>query len=89
MIYPEGDRALQRAAKNPQHIFFKRFGEAMPKKDWNDPGTKQGVYMIGPDAEYLEGGGAISGDPGRVRRRLKLAAVITGRIATCRCPSIA
>lgn len=72
-IYPEGAGNLERAKGNPQHEFFKRFGQSMPEADWNDPGTKQGVYMIGPDAEYLEGGGAISGDPENVRERLERA----------------
>lgn len=45
----------------------------MPSGDWNHPGTKQGVYMMGPNGEYLEGGGAISGDAADVRRRLKTA----------------
>ncbi len=72
-LYPEGEWALNRVKDEPQHVFFKKFGEAMPEADWNDPGTKQGVYMIGPDAEYLEGGGAISGSPEKVRRRLEKA----------------
>lgn len=45
----------------------------MPKDDWRHPGTKQGVYMIGPQGEYLEGGGAISGSPEKVRERLQRA----------------
>ena len=72
-IFPEGQWALNRAAGQPAHEFFKSFGEQMPDADWNDPGTKQGVYMIGPNAEYLEGGGAISGNPTDVRRRMKTA----------------
>ena len=72
-IYPEGAGNLERIQGDPAHEFFKRFGQAMPKEDWNDPGTKQGIYMIGPDAEYLEGGGAISGGLDEVRRRLRIA----------------
>lgn len=72
-LYPEGEWALNRVKDEPAHRFFKRFGEAMPEGDWNHPGTKQGVYMIGPNAEYLEGGGAISGDAPQVRERLKRA----------------
>jgi hypothetical protein len=72
-IYPEGAGNLARAKGKPAHEFFKKFGQAMPKKDWNDPGTKQGVYMIGPNAEYLEGGGAISGNMDAVRKRLRNA----------------
>ncbi len=45
----------------------------MPKDDWRDPGTKQGVYMIGPNSEYLEGGGAISGNAKEVEKRLRRA----------------
>ncbi len=26
-----------------------------PKEVWNEPGTKQGIYMMGPDSEYLAG----------------------------------
>lgn len=70
-IYPEGTRNIERLAGNPAHEFFKRFGESMPKEDWNHPGTKQGIYMIGPDAEYLEGSGAISGGIEPMRARLK------------------
>lgn len=72
-LFPEGKWALDRVKDEPQHVFFKQFGEAMPDEDWNDPGTKQGIYMIGPNAEYLEGGGAISGSPQKVRRRLEKA----------------
>lgn len=45
----------------------------MPKEDWNEPGTKQGVYMIGPDAEYLEGAHAVSGDAAKLKERLRRA----------------
>lgn len=72
-IYPEGSANLERLAGDAAHEFFKRFGQSMPKNDWNDPGTKQGIYMIGPDAEYLEGSGAISGGLDQVRKRLRLA----------------
>ena len=72
-LYPEGEANLRRAAGRPAHEFFKSYGERMPAEDWNDPGTKQGVYMIGPDAEYLEGGHAISGNAEDVRRRLRTA----------------
>ena len=58
---------------DPAHLFFKEFGEALPPDDWNHPGTKQGVYMIGPNAEALEGGGAISGDAAQVVERLERA----------------
>lgn len=45
----------------------------MPEGDWNDPGTKQGIYMIGPDGEYLEGAHAASGSASRLVERLQLA----------------
>lgn len=44
----------------------------MPKGDWN-AGTKQGIYMIGPGAEYLEGRFAASSEPEDIRRRLARA----------------
>ena len=52
-IFPEGEGNLTRIAGDPAHEFFKRYGEGMPRGDWNDPGTKQGIYMIGPDAGHL------------------------------------
>lgn len=73
MLYPEDQYNLERVKDRPDHQFFKRFGESMPKGDWNHPGTKQGIYMIGPDAEYLEGRFAASGDPADIRARLKRA----------------
>lgn len=54
MLYPEDAGNLNRVRNNPDHIFFKRFGEQVPKPEWNHPGTKQGIYFMGPDAEYLE-----------------------------------
>jgi hypothetical protein len=44
----------------------------MPPGAWN-AGTKQGIYMMGPDAEYLEGRFAASGEPNDVRARLTRA----------------
>lgn len=72
-LYPENRRHLARVEGQPQHRFFRRYGEAMPKGDWNERGTKQGVYMIGPDAEYLEGKAAASGKPADIRQRLERA----------------
>jgi len=69
-LYPENSQHLAQAAKRQDHLFFKRFGEAMPKGDWNHPGTKQGIYMMGPNAEYLEGRFAASGEPADIRARL-------------------
>ncbi len=54
MLYPEDAGNLNRVRNNPDHVFFKRFGEQVPKPEWNHPGTKQGIYFMGPDAEYLE-----------------------------------
>lgn len=70
MLYPEDAGNLARVKDDPAHLLFKRFGESMPPGDWHHPGTKQGIYMMGPDGEYLEGAFAASGDPGNVRQRL-------------------
>ncbi|MCW5938252.1 MAG: hypothetical protein KF884_08130 [Fimbriimonadaceae bacterium] len=72
-LYPEHPDHLKRAAEREDHRFFRRFGEAMPPAHWNEEGTKQGIYMIGPDAEYLEGRFAASGDPADIRARLRRA----------------
>ncbi|MCW5937112.1 MAG: hypothetical protein KIT11_07395 [Fimbriimonadaceae bacterium] len=73
MLYPEDSGNLARVQNDPAHLFFKKFGESMPKGDWNHPGTKQGVYMIGPNAEYLEGRFAASSDPADMQARLRRA----------------
>ncbi|MCB9831807.1 MAG: hypothetical protein H6807_04965 [Planctomycetes bacterium] len=72
-LYPENPLALEQRKNDPRHRFFKRYGDAVPAKDWNHPGTKQGVYMIGPDAEYLDGGHGISGNAAVVKERLQKA----------------
>ena len=72
-LYPENPQHLARAASREDHLFFKRFGDSMPKGDWNHPGTKQGIYMMGPNAEYLEGRFAASSDPADIRARLSRA----------------
>lgn len=64
---------MQRIANDPTHRFFRKYGESMPEGDWNHPGTKQGIYMIGPDAEYLEGRFAAGGDREDMRKRLRRA----------------
>tara|TARA_R110002096_G_scaffold38595_1_gene106439 strand:+ start:476 stop:1366 length:891 start_codon:yes stop_codon:yes gene_type:complete len=73
MLYPEHEGNLQRVKDRPQHQFFKRYGEAMPAGDWHHPGTKQGLYMIGPNGEYLEGKFAASGLPDDIGERLERA----------------
>ena len=73
MLYPEDAGNLARVKDDPAHLLFKRFGESMPPGDWHHPGTKQGIYMMGPDGEYLEGAFAASGDPGSLRQRLERA----------------
>lgn len=73
MLYPEDRWNLDRVKDRPEHQFFKRYGEAMPKGDWNHPGTKQGLYMIGPDGEYLEGKFAASGLPDDIEKRMERA----------------
>lgn len=54
VLYPENPQHLRAAANRPDHVFFKKYGQQVPKNEWNDPGTKQGIYMIGPNSEYLE-----------------------------------
>lgn len=74
MLYPEDPGNLERVKNNPEHVFFKRFGAQVPKPQWNHPGTKQGIYMMGPDAEYLEARFASSDARdilGRMRRALE------------------
>lgn len=73
MLYPEGAEHLKRVQGTPAHQFFKRYGEAMPDGDWNHGGTKQGLYMIGPDGEYLEGKFAASGVPDDIKKRMERA----------------
>ena len=45
----------------------------MPPGAWNQRGSKQGIYMMGPNSEYLEGRFAASGEPGDIRARLERA----------------
>ncbi|MFT4513859.1 MAG: hypothetical protein ACI91B_002565 [Planctomycetota bacterium] len=73
MLYPEDEWNLKRVQGTPVHKFFKRYGEAMPGGDWNRSGTKQGLYMIGPDGEYLEGKFAANGFPDDIKKRMKRA----------------
>ncbi|MCU0865373.1 MAG: hypothetical protein MUC36_16440 [Planctomycetes bacterium] len=73
MLYPEDPGNLARVADNAEHRFFKRYGESMPAGFWNHPGTKQGIYMIGPDGEYLEGKAAANGEPRDIEARLQRA----------------
>ena len=72
-LYPENPQHLERAKGRPDHEFFKRYGESMPPGAWHHPGTKQGIYMMGPDAEYLEGRFAASGEPRDIAARLTRA----------------
>jgi len=71
-LYPENPQHLQQAASRADHRFFRKFGEQMPPGAWNK-GTKQGIYMMGPDSEYLEGRFAASGEPDDIRQRLTRA----------------
>ncbi len=71
-LYPENPQHRQQALSRPDHVFFKRFGESVPPRMWN-PGTKQGIYMMGPDAEYLEARFAASDDPNDIRQRMMRA----------------
>lgn len=72
-LFPEDAASLQRRAADPLHQLFRRFGEAMPPGDWRREGTKQGIYLMGPDGEYLEGLATASGDPADLRRRFERA----------------
>ncbi|MDF1800469.1 MAG: hypothetical protein P1V81_14930 [Planctomycetota bacterium] len=72
-LYPESEWALSRLQDDPGHLLFKRFGESVPPEDWNEGGTKQGIYMMGPNGEYLEGLHAASGSADRMVRRLERA----------------
>ena len=72
-LYPENPSHLERAKGRADHEFFKKYGEAMPPGAWNHPGTKQGIYMMGPNAEYLEGRFAAGGDPADIIARLNRA----------------
>ncbi|MEZ6016550.1 MAG: hypothetical protein R3F49_15645 [Planctomycetota bacterium] len=45
----------------------------MPAGEWNTKGTKQGIYMFGPDGEYLEGAHAASGSAAKLAERLARA----------------
>jgi hypothetical protein len=72
-LYPENPQHLERAKSRPEHVFFAKYGEQVPAGDWNPRGTKQGIYMIGPQSEYLEGRFAASGEPEDIKRRLRRA----------------
>jgi hypothetical protein len=72
-LYPEHQGNLDRVKDDPAHRFFKRFGESMPDADWPESGTRQGIYMMGPDGEYLEGQFAVSGPAKEVLRRMERA----------------
>ena len=73
LLYPEDAGNLARVADNAEHRLFKRYGESMPAGAWNHPGTKQGIYMMGPDGEYLEGKAAANGEPRDIEARLRRA----------------
>lgn len=73
LLYPEDQWSMQRVKDTPGHQLFRRFGEQVPKQDWNHPGTKQGIYMMGPQGEYLGAKFAGSGDPRDIARRMRAA----------------
>jgi hypothetical protein len=60
-IYPEWPGSRQRLANDPTHVYFKNYGAQVPKDQWNERGTKQGIYWMGPDGEYLEAQFATAG----------------------------
>lgn len=70
LLYPENPAHLASVAEDPAHRFFRKYGEAVPPGDWHHPGSKQGIYLIGPDGEYLEGRFAASEGPD-VRERME------------------
>lgn len=72
-LFPEDPASLRQRAGDPMHQLFRRFGESMPPGDWRREGTKQGIYLMGPDGEYLEGLATASGDPADLRRRCERA----------------
>ena len=53
-IYPEGEYLINQRKGDPAFEFFKGYGAQVPDDQWNDPGTKQGIYFMGPNGEYLE-----------------------------------
>lgn len=53
-VYPEGDWLIKQRAGDPAFEFFKAYGAQVPKDQWHEPGTKQGIYFMGPNGEYLE-----------------------------------
>lgn len=72
-LFPEDPEGLRQRAGDPMHQLFRRFGESMPPEDWRRDGTKQGIYLMGPEGEYLEGLATASGDPADLRRRFERA----------------
>jgi hypothetical protein len=73
MLYPEDQWNLDRVKNDPAHLFFKKFGESVPKENWHHPGTKQGVYMMGPNGEYLEAKFAAAVNSADILARMKRA----------------
>ncbi len=73
MLYPEDPGNLARVADNEAHRLFKSYGESMPAGAWNHPGSKQGIFMMGPSGEYLEGKATANGDPRDIEARLRRA----------------
>lgn len=50
---PEWSGHRQQVQNNPEYRFFQAFGKQVPREHWNPTGTKQGIYVIGPNSEYL------------------------------------
>ena len=72
-LYPESQWALERIADDPGHLLFKKYGTQVPKGEWNEDGTKQGIYLMGPNGEYLEGAHAASGSGSALAKRMERA----------------
>ena len=72
-LYPESKWALDRIADDPGHLLFKKYGTQVPEGEWNEGGTKQGIYLMGPNGEYLEGAHAASGSGSALAKRMERA----------------
>ena len=69
-LFPEDAASLQRRAADPLHQLFRRFGEAMPPGDWRREGTKQGIYLMGPDGRFVKHM-TYTTDPAKLAEELK------------------
>ncbi|MBX3096232.1 MAG: hypothetical protein KF812_05165 [Fimbriimonadaceae bacterium] len=71
----ENQQRRQQQASTFAGGLFQKFGEATRLADpqnWHEPGTKQGIYAIGPQGEYL-GARFAGGEAASVRQMMTLA----------------